>query len=115
MAIQINKRSQLLKPRPAIRSRLTIMPRIGTRGTSGVRNGRGSSGWVLPHHHDARADNHESQQRSDARHLADKLNRHEGGEQPTKTMKIMLQRQGVRNFGWMSENSFGSRPSRDME
>src|ERR1039457_7453807 len=33
----------------------------------------------------------------------------------TKTMKIRLQRQGVRNFAWTSENTLGSSPSRDIE
>ena len=33
----------------------------------------------------------------------------------TKTMNSRFERQGVRNLGWISEKTLGSRPSRDIE
>ena len=33
----------------------------------------------------------------------------------TNSMNKRFERHGVRNFGWMSENTLGTRPSRDME
>jgi hypothetical protein len=34
---------------------------------------------------------------------------------PVAAMNSRFERQGVRNLGWISQNNFGSKPSRDME
>ena len=44
IAIHPISRSQLCAPSPNIIEKHTIIPKIGTKGTHGVRNGRGISG-----------------------------------------------------------------------
>src|SRR5215471_1547504 len=96
-------------------ARHTSTPKIGTMGTSGVRYGRGASGLVL------RITMTPTQTITNASSVPMLVMwpNFEIGRKPekseTKTMKIRLQRHGVRNFGWISEKTLGSRPSRDIE
>ena len=91
------------------------MPRIGTSGTSGVRNGRGRSGCVRAQHEDAAADDHEREQRADRHQLAQQADREEARDRAAATMPVtIVETYGVRNFGCTLPNTGGSRPSRDI-
>ena len=52
---------------------------IGTKGTSGVRNGRSRSGRFFASIQDPDADQHERQQCADVHQLAQQLNGEESG------------------------------------
>src|ERR1022692_4286945 len=93
----------------------TSTPSMGTRGTNGVRYGRGALGFVfrmmmMPMHTITNANSVPILVISPSLEIVRKPENSE-----TNTMKARLQRYGVWNFGWISEKSPGSRPSRDIE
>src|SRR5689334_3997786 len=111
MTSQTNNRDQLGQPRPNIIAPQTRIPRMGTRGTSGVLNPRFTSGSVLrmmmtPAHTRINANNVPMLVMSPT--ISPGTN---AENTPTKRNKSMFDLYGVRNFGWMSENIFGSSPS----
>src|ERR1017187_350171 len=115
IASQTTSRIQVSEPRDAIIAKHTRTPRIGTTGTNGVRYGRGALGLVLriqimPMHTMTNASSVPMLVMCPSLEIGRKPENSE-----TKTMKIMLQRHGVWNLGWMSENTAGNRPSFDME
>ena len=88
---------------------------MGTSGTSGVRNGRGSSGCVLrmimmPPQTSTKANSVPMLVMWPTTEIGGKAE-----NRPTNTMNSRFERHGVRNLGWMSENTLGTRPSRDIE
>src|SRR5579863_3424846 len=112
---QTIRRNQLLHPSEYIMAKFQTMPRIGTSGTSGVRNGRGVSGCArritqTPAHTMTKANRVPMLVISPTTESGRKA---EKGD--TKSMNKRFERHGVRNFGWMSEKTLGTRPSRDME
>src|SRR5579863_6520152 len=115
MRSHTTRRIQVHMSSDAIMAKQTTIPRIGTRGTRGVLYGRGRLGLVrrmiiTPAHTMTNASN------VPMLTISPRVAR---GTRPekrlTNTMKMRLQRHGVLYLGWMSEKSFGSRPSRDME
>src|SRR5271157_5671453 len=108
-------RAQFDQPSEYIMAKFHTMPRIGTSGTSGVLNGRGASGFFTRITHTPA-------------HTITKANRvpmlvmcptilkgRKAEKGATKKKNSMLERQGVLNFGWISEKTLGTRPSRDIE
>src|ERR1017187_1449389 len=95
IANQTTSRIQVSEPRDAIIAKQTSTPRIGTRGTSGVRYGRGALGLVLriqmmPMHTLTNASRVPMLVMCPSFEIGRKPENSE-----TKTMKIMLQRHGV--------------------
>ena len=92
------------------------MPRIGTSGTHGVRNGRGRSGLRVAQHDDAGADDDEREQRADGHQFAEQADREQAGDRPRPPAPVtIVAMYGVRNFGCTLPKTGGSRPSRDIE
>src|ERR1017187_1689530 len=115
IASQTTSRIQVSEPRDAIIAKHTRTPRIGTTGTNGVRYGRGALGLVLriqmmPMHTITNASSVPMLVMCPSFEIGRKPENSE-----TKSMKIRLQRHGVRNFLCTSENTLGSSPSRDIE
>src|SRR5947209_6175681 len=115
MTSQITSRYQVSLSSDAIMAKHTSTPRIGTTGTNGVRYGRGALGLVLritimPTHTITKASSVPMLVMWPSFEMGKKPLNNE-----TNTIKMRLQRQGVWNFGWMSEKILGSRPSRDIE
>src|SRR5690242_6506563 len=93
----------------------TKIPKIGTNGTSGVLNGRGASGFFtrrtqMPRQTNTNANNVPKLVKSPAT-LPGTI----PANNPTKTSNSKFDLNGVRNVGCNSENTFGTRPSFDIE
>src|SRR5215472_12431992 len=115
MSSQTTKRSQLLRPREYIKAKLTSIPKIGTTGTQGVRNGRSCAGFFLritqtPAHSITKAN---SVPMLVMRPTMLRGRNAENGAMKKKNSRF--ERHGVRNRGWICENTAGTRPSRDIE
>ncbi len=93
----------------------TTTPRIGTSGTSGVLNGRGVLGSRTRSTHtpDRQTSTKANSVPIDVMSPTRSSGRNPAN-MPTKPKNTRLVRYGVRYLGWTSENSFGSRPSRDI-
>ena len=77
------------------------MPRIGTTGTSGVRNGPRQVGVRAPHDDDRGAHDHERHQRADVHQVGEELQREERRRRaPTRMPVRMVALCGVRKRGW---------------
>src|SRR5579862_2611137 len=115
MASQMIRRSQFDRPREYISAKFTIIPSMGTRGTQGVRNGRAWPGFRTRMTHTP------AQTMTNAKRVPMLVMRPtilsgssaENGA--TKKKNSRFERQGVWNFGWISEKTLGTNPSRDME
>ena len=66
------------------------MPRTGNDRPPGTLNGRCASGRFDAQHHDRRADDDEREQRADAGHLADDLNRRERRRPARRSTQVMI-------------------------
>ena len=111
---QAASRSQLVQPSPRIhqQARQTMMPRIGNSGTSGVLKSRGSVGLRDAQDPDARADEHEREQRADAGHVADDVDRaRRPAKAPTNRKKIGSTCKACRTSGgsWRRPSGTGRR------
>src|SRR5271157_1920787 len=115
MTSQTISRSQLDQPSEYIMAKFQTMPRMGTSGTSGVLNGLAAPGFFTRITHTPA-------------HTMTKANRvpmlvmcptmlkgRKAEKGATKKKNSMLDRHGVLNFGWISEKTLGTRPSRDIE
>src|SRR5579864_5711753 len=108
-------RNQFIAPREYIRAKFTIIPRIGTSGTHGVRKGRGICGLVRL------ITNTALQTMTNANRVpmlvmfptTESGNSAENGA--TQTINSRFDRHGVWNRGCTSEKSLETGPSRDME
>src|SRR5580692_5760708 len=115
MTSQTIRRSQFDQPSEYISAKLTTMPRIGTTGTHGVLNGRGCSGCFQ------RITNTPAQTITKAKRVPmlvmrpTMLSGRKAENGATMKKNKMFDRHGVRYFGWISENTRGIRPSRDIE
>src|ERR1019366_5339990 len=115
MTSQTISRSQFDQPSEYIIAKFQTMPRIGSSGTSGVLNGLGASGFFTrithtPAHTITKAN------RVPMLVMCPTMLKGRNAEKgATKKKNSMLDRQGVWNFGWISEKTAGTRPSRDME
>src|SRR5438067_11309315 len=109
------RRVQFGQPRPKIIAPLNSTPRIGTSGTSGVLNCLGASGLRT------RRTQTPMQTRTNANNVPIDVmsptmsSGTNAANAPTKPKNKKLALYGVRYFGWTSENTFGTRPSRDIE
>src|SRR5690348_12507240 len=114
MTSQIIRRNQFDSPSEYIIAKFQTTPRIGTTGTHGVRNGRAVSGCVR------RITQTLAQTMTKANRVpmlvmcptTDSGRKAEKGA--TKIMNSRFERHGVRNFGWTSEKTWGTSPSRDI-
>src|SRR5690349_11093503 len=93
----------------------TTIPRIGIRGTQGVRNGRGVAGsafrkTIIPRHTNTKAKSVPITVMSDMTEAGTKA-----AIAPTKTKNNKFDFQGVLNFGCSCEKTRGTNPSADME
>ena len=114
-ANQTIRRIQVSSGKPTIIPTQTKIPRIGTSGTSGVLNGRGASGIVLritiiPIQTKTKANKVPILVISPTIRAGTKA-----ANKPTKMKKRTFDFQGVLNFGCTSANTFGNKPSADIE
>src|SRR5471032_1109185 len=115
MASQTISRSQFDQPSEYIIAKFQTMPRMGTSGTSGVLNGRGASGFFTRITHTPA---HTITNANSVPMLViwpTMLSGRKAENGATKKKNSMFERHGVWNFGWISEKTGGTRPSRDME
>src|SRR3569623_1419466 len=115
IASQMPSRVQFGQPRPKIIAELTITPRMGTSGTSGVLSWRGAFGsrtrsTHTPMHTSTNANNVPIDVMSPTMSPGTKP-----ANAPTRTKNTRFALYGVKYFGWTSENIFGTSPSRDIE
>ena len=66
------------------------MPSTGKTEPNGTRNGRVASGRLSAQDQDRGAHHDEREQRADAGHLADDLNRHEGRRRVATMTQVMI-------------------------
>src|SRR6266542_226473 len=110
-----NSRIQFDQPREYIIAKLKRIPRIGTRGTSGVLNGRFTSGFFT------RITQTPAQTITNANNVPmlvmcpTMISGRNAEKGATKKKNSRFERHGVWNFGWISEKTLGTKPSRDME
>src|SRR5271157_2201573 len=105
-------RAQFDQPSEYIMAKFQTMPRIGT---SGVLNGRGASGFFTRITHTP-AHTITNANRVPMLVMCPTMLRGRNAENgATKKKNSMLDRHGVLNFGWISEKTLGTRPSRDIE
>src|SRR5579885_141363 len=115
MTSQMISRSQLSIPSEYIIAKFQTIPRTGTQGTQGVRNGRGVSGCLrrITHTLAHTITNANSVPMLVMCPTTESGRKAENGD--TNRQNSRFERHGVRNLGCTSEKTFGTSPSRDME
>src|SRR5579862_658398 len=99
MAIQTKSRIQLSIPNEYIRPKFQMIPTIGRKGTNGVLNGRGASGFFLRM---TRMLAHTMTKANSVPMLVilpTTFNGRKAEKGATKHMKSRFERHGVRHFG----------------
>src|SRR5690348_6965601 len=105
------RRSQFDQPSEYISAKLTMIPRIGTAGTQGVRNGRGWAGCLIRITHTPAQTITKANKVPMLVMRPTMLSGSRAEKGATRQQKSRLERQGVWYLGWMSEKTRGSRPS----
>src|SRR5688572_27739358 len=113
--IQIPAEIRVSLSNEIIMAEQTNTPKIGTNGTNGVLNGLTAVGFLtrntqMPTHTNTNANKVPKLVKSPATLPGTKP-----ANNPTNTNSNAFDLKGVRNFGCSSENTFGTRPSFDME
>ena len=109
------RRSQFDQPSEYIMAKFQTIPRIGTSGTSGVLKGRGAFGFLTRMTHTPA---HTMTNANSVPMLVmcpTMLKGRNAEKGATKKKNSRFERHGVWNLGWISENTGGTSPSRDME
>lgn len=112
ITIQMPKRTQVSAGRFSISQTEAAIDRIGTSGTSGVRNERCRSGRVRRRMITPRATTTKANSVPMFTSVASSLMLVKPATTAMMTPSRMVGRYGVRNFGWVTEKNRGSRPSR---
>ena len=92
-----------------------MIPRIGTNGTSGVRNGRSKSGLRRRMIHTPPQTMTNASRVPMLTISASTLIGRDAASTATKSPTVNVEIQGVRKRGWTARNRPGNKPSRDIE
>src|ERR1700730_2461607 len=115
MVSQTANRIQVTRVRLSIMANEITIPRIGTRGTSGVRKGRASSGLRRRMiHTPAQTMTKASNVPMLTISVSTSIGR-DAASTATKIPTVRVEIQGVRKRGWTALNSAGNKRGRDME